>query len=158
MARKKKSHKKTHRRHHRVSGLKVHPAIMSTLEAAAGAAVGAGAAVFLNNAVKTAFPTGPTWTGGAIGIAVGVGIPVLMKATPPVVTGFALGLAGMSAVFIANETFINMPGISGIPGASAPPMLMKPGYVTSAVAGMKKPGVGNMSGNQKLVVAGILDN
>jgi len=141
----------------------VHPAVMQTIEAAGGAALGAIAGVFINQAVKTSFTTAPTWTGGAICLVAGAATPLFVKPSP-LIGGIACGLAGIGGVFLLNESFLSLPGISGMPMPDYARMTPRPGYVNQAVAGMR-PGImnnrrtmGNLSGNRTLAIGKIFDN
>jgi hypothetical protein len=112
MAKKKKKKSGSHHRRRRVSG--VHPAMMTTIEAAGGAALGAVAGAFVNQAIKTSFTGAPAWTGGAVCLAAGAVTPFFVKPTA-LIAGIAAGLAGIGGVFMLNESFISLPGISGMP-------------------------------------------
>lgn len=155
MARKKKKKGTTHRRKRRVSG--VHPALMATGELILGAGLGAIAATFINQAIKTSFTTAPGYTGGAVCIAGGAAVPLLTKPNN-IVNGVSAGLIGMGAVFTFNETFLSLPGISGMPTGLPN---AAPGYLNKAVGsyrGYPPNRVGNFSGNSSSVVAGIMSN
>lgn len=157
MARKKRSKKRkgTHRRR-RVGA--IHPAIKQTFEMVAGAALGAGGAVMINQFIKSSFTGMPGWLGGAAGVAVGGGLPMFLKPSP-LVTGVAAGLAGMGAIFAVNETFLSLPGISGVPMMATP---ARPGYINQTVGRVQRylgpkqsSHMGNMSGNRRLAVGNL---
>lgn len=155
MAKKKKGpRRKTHRRR-RVGA--VHPAIMQAGEMLLGAGIGAVAAVFANQAIKTSFATAPAWLGGGLCAGAGAALPLFVKPTP-LITGLAGGMIGMGVVFATNETFISLPGIAGVPtglpGAA-------PGYMTRTVgnyAGVPPNRIGNMSGAEASVIGAIFSN
>jgi len=164
MAKRKKAKRKSggHRRR-RVGA--VHPAIMQTIEAAGGAALGAVAGVFVNQAIKTSFTTAPMWTGGAVCLAAGASIPLFVKPNP-LIMGVSAGLAGIGGVFMLNESFLSLPGISGMPMPAYARTTPRPGYVNQSVAGPARPGtfipgrktMGNLSGNRTLAIGKIFDN
>lgn len=164
MAKRRRGAKKkgSHRRR-RVGA--VHPAVMTTVEAAGGAALGAIAGVFINQAVKTSFTTAPSWTGGAICLVAGAATPLFVKPTP-LIAGIAAGMAGIGGVFMLNESFLSLPGISGMPMPNYARPIPRPGYVNQAVAGPIRgqtfiPGrktMGNLSGNRTLAIGKIFDN
>jgi hypothetical protein len=153
MAKKKK---KVHpRRRRRVGG--VHPKLQAAVLDVAGAAAGGLAAAFANQAIKTAVPTMPAWIGGAFAIAAG-GAIILMAKPSPMVDSFATGLIAGGALFAVNETFLSVPGISGVP-----PVMPMPGgyqgYINKTVGNTRLPNrMGNMSGNGSAVLAGIMEN
>lgn len=157
MAKKKrKGSRKGRRSGRRVSGMKVHPAVKTTLMAAAGAAAGGLLGVFGNQALKTGFPTMPPWAGGAGLVAAGVALPLFLTPSP-FIWGAAAGLAATGAIFAANESFISLPGISGMPMAQ-----YRPGYINQTVGRpphrMPRARMGNLSGNNQTVVGAIYDN
>lgn len=160
MARRKKAKKGTHHRRRRKVGA-VHPAIMQTLEMAGGAAVGAIAGVFINQAIKSSFTSAPSWTGGAVCAAGGASLPLFIKPSP-MVTGAAAGLAGVGVMFMLNETFLSLPGISGIP---MPTGGMRPGYINQTVGRTQRMvqrvptnRIGNLSGKNNMAIGSLYDN
>lgn len=151
MAAKRKKKKGTHRRRRRVSG--IHPGLAQAGMMIAGAGVGAIAEVFINQAVKTSFPTMPSWIGGGAGVAAG-GALILFAPEHPFVTGAAIGLAGAGAIFATNETFISLPGISGIP-KGVPNAMPGKGFLSQSVGnynGIPQNFIGNMSGENGKVI------
>jgi hypothetical protein len=116
----------------------------------AGAAVGAIAEVFVNQAVKTSFTTMPTFTGGAVGVLAGFG-GLAFGGDSPFVKGAAIGLMAMGAALVVNETFLSLPGISGTPQGVPNARAIPGNYLSNAVAGYRgitrNPGMGNMSGD-----------
>jgi hypothetical protein len=138
--------------------------MMTTIEAAGGAALGAVAGAFVNQAIKTSFTGAPAWTGGAVCLAAGAVTPFFVKPTA-LIAGIAAGLAGIGGVFMLNESFISLPGISGMPMPDYARARPRPGYVNQAVAG-NRPGVfipgrrtmGNLSGNKTLAIGRVFDN
>lgn len=159
MAKRKKSRKTGRRTRRRMSG--VHPVIMQTLEVVGGAGLGAIAGVFINQAIKSSFATAPAWSGAAVNVALGAAMPLFVKPTP-FVMGAAAGLAGTGVMFGLNETFISLPGISGLPGGS-PAGNPRPGYINTTVGRRPTrampPGgrVGNLSGNT-MAIGSLFDN
>ncbi len=159
----KKRKKRSGARHSRRRVGAVHPVIMQTLEVVGGAALGAIAGVFVNQAIKTSFTTAPTWAGGAACIALGGGLPLFVKGSP-VVNGAAAGLAGVGAVFAVNETFLSLPGVSGMPMNQAMLQNGKPGYVNQTVGRLNRSTtppmrrIGNLSGNRTMAIGSLFDN
>jgi hypothetical protein len=113
MARKKTKHRVHHRRRSSIHGISDSLTRVGTV--AAGAVLGA----FGNQAIKTALPSLPAWSGGAILLAAGIGLPMFMKGNQ-MVNGIADGLAAAGGLFILNETFLSVPGISGVPKSYNP--------------------------------------
>jgi len=154
MARKRKSSKKRRvgstRRRRRMGA--VHPAIADAGMMLAGAGIGAVTAVFANQAIKTSFTTAPEYIGGAVCAATGALLPMFVKPSP-FVLGAAAGLAGTGIVFVANSTFISLPGISGMPAPT-------PGYINQTIGmypkGLKMMG-GNLSGNSSKTIGKIIN-
>jgi hypothetical protein len=161
MAHKKKHHKKTSHRRRRMGA--VHPAMMQAGEMLAGAALGGIAAAFANQAIKSSFATAPMWVGGGVCMAAGATIPFLTKPNP-FVTGVAGGLIGMGAVFTMNETFLSMPGISGMPTGVPNARPAGPGYISQKVGYRNPPpsrlgrGMGALSSGGSGMVGAIISN
>ena len=147
MAHKKaKKHKVgTRRRRRRVSG--VSPALMDAGLTLLGAGFGAVAEVFVNQLVKTNFPTAPTWIGGGVGVGAGLA-GVVFSGKNPFFQGASIGMMGMGGVFAVNETFVSLPGISGVP-MGVPNARPIPGnYISQPVSGyrgIRQPAFGNLS-------------
>lgn len=152
MAKRKTKKKSSHRRRGRVGA--VHPMVKTSLEMAAGAAIGGIAGVFVNQAIKSSFTTMPTYIGGLVCLAGGAAVPILMSKPAPILQGVSLGLAGVGAVFVANETFISLPGISGVPGMA----VSRNGYLNKVVGAPPRGRVGSLSGSDKSVVGAIFEN
>lgn len=155
---KKKKKSSGPRRRRRMSG--VHPVIMQTLEAVGGAGLGAVMGVFVNQAVKSSFTTAPAWAGGAACVVIGGGLPMFVKGSP-LVNGIAAGMAGIGVVFGVNETFLSLPGVSGMPM----PMMQggRPGFINQTVGRTRNNlppvrRVGNLSGNKVLAIGSLFDN
>lgn len=146
---KKKHHKKTHRRRrsHRMGG------VSDILTKIGGIGIGAVGAVFINAAVKKSLPTIPAWVGGAAGVVAGVVIPMIAK-NNKLADYASAGAAGMGFVFVLNETFLSLPGISGV---ATQPMFRGAGFVNTSV-GYAAPGVLNetIGGVKDLAVIGAL--
>lgn len=148
MAKKAKKKKVIHRRKSRVKGMsdKLTRVGMMFL----GGIAGGGVETFINQAVKTALPTAPTWMGGAAGVAGGVAT-LLFAPEEPFFDGAAIGLITMGGVFALNETFLSLPGISGIPkGVPNAVPGQRPGYLKHAVNGSLKDSVGSYNGIPKM--------
>lgn len=154
---KKKKKKGTSRRRHRVSGVRVHPALKDAGMMALGAVAGGVASAFVNQAIKTSFPTMPAYIGGAVPVAAGLALPLFMKPTP-VIMGLSGGLIGGGAIFAINETVLSLPGISGVPMGLTN---AKPGYVNQVVSGYRgipANRIGNLSGKSSAVISGLYEN
>lgn len=159
MATKKRGRKKgsTHRRRRaRMHG--VSPALAQTGMLLLGAAAGGILGTFVNQAVKGAFTSLPP---AAIGIgmaAIGGILPMFVKPSP-LVMGAAAGFAAVGIVFAANESFISLPGIAGVPMGLPN---ARPGYMNKAVGYapglLQQRQMGSFSGNTRKAVAGILYN
>lgn len=127
-----------------------------------GAGLGAIAGVFINQAIKTSFTTAPSWAGGGACVVAGGALPLFVKPSP-FIMGISAGLAGVGAVFATNETFISMPGISGIPASSMGIQGQRPGYINQAVGRMPRnmpPArrMGNLSGSKTMAIGSLFDN
>jgi hypothetical protein len=108
MARKRK-HKVHHRRRHRVSGIK--DTLMSVGSVVAGAAAGA----FIKQALTTALPSissSTPWLPGVIVLAGGAFLPKAIKG--PMGQGLGDGLIAFGGLSALNESFISIPGVSGL--------------------------------------------
>jgi hypothetical protein len=122
-----------------------------------GAGIGAIAGAFVNQTVKTSFPTMPGYTGGAVDVAAGAAV-VFLAPPSPMMTGIGAGLMGIGAVFATNETFLSLPGISGMP-VGLPNA--GPGYLNRSVSGYRgipRNAIGNLSGAGSNVIAGLYRN
>jgi hypothetical protein len=149
MAFKKKTHRRKahravgrvrHRRRSRVSG------ISDTLMNAAGVVGGAAVGMFVNQALKTAFTTLPTWAPGVAILAGGAVLPIFVKGNP-IVSAAACGLIAAGGLITLNETFLSVPGISGV-GAVPRRLVYRnspkvqrsvgaPGFMDNPINGMK---------------------
>jgi len=115
------AHKKTKKRH--VSGTRrrrkvgakpgglEHYALLG-LGALAGGVAGAYGVQAANTALASTATTTP-WLPPALVMGAGAGIAVLSKGTA-IGEGFGLGMASVAGVMVANQTFLNVPGISGM--------------------------------------------
>jgi hypothetical protein len=149
MAKKKTKKSAPRRKHpHRVSGVKPgsveHYALMGL-----GAIGGGLAAAYLVQAGQTALGAStPLSVAPGIVAAGGVGLVVLAKGNA-LAEGAGLGMAAVGGVMFANETFLNVPGISGPPAAFSSNALPETPIVRQAVGratyqtnGMKRVGAG----------------
>jgi hypothetical protein len=146
MAHKKaKKHKVgARRRRRRIHGIS--PALMDAGMKFLGVGLGAVGEVFINSAVKTNLPSLPTWSGGGVGVAAGLaGFAFAGKSA--FFQGLAGGLAGMGAVFVMNETFLSLPGISGTPQGVPNARAIPGNYISTPVGyrAISKNNVGNLS-------------
>jgi len=81
-----------------------------------GGIAGGVAAAYANQAATTALSSAAAstpWLPPAIVGAAGTGIAVLTK-DHPLGLGFGLGMVAVGGVMVANQTFLNVPGISGM--------------------------------------------
>jgi hypothetical protein len=156
MARSKKKKKVSGtRRRRRMSG--TNPLLMEVGMTFLGAGVGAIAEVFINQAMKTSFTTMPTYIGGAVGVAGGAA-GLVFGGKSPFIKGASIGLMGMGTVLVVNETFLSLPGISGVPQGVPMARGIPGNYISNAVGyrGIHTQ-MGNMSGgNGKPVGMGAI--
>lgn len=124
----------TRRRRRRVSG--VSPLLMDTGLTLIGAGLGAVGEIFVNQLVKTNAPSMPAWLGGGLGIAAGVA-GIVFSGKNPFFQGASIGLAGMGTVFVVNETFLSLPGISGTPQGVPNARPIPGNYLSMPVAGYR---------------------
>jgi hypothetical protein len=129
----------------------VHPAIADAGMMLAGAGLGAIAATFANQAIKTSFTTAPEYVGGLVPAIAGAALPMFVKPSP-FVLGAAAGMAGTGLVFVMNGTFLSLPGISGMPT----PL---PGYINKTIGNYPSvPRIGgNLSGNGSKTMGKIIN-
>lgn len=109
----------------------MHPGVMAMATKAGGIIAGGVAAAFVNSAIKKSMATAPAFTGGAIAVAAGMALPMFVKGNA-FVESMSDGLIAAGGLFVLNETFLSIPGISGLP--VMPGMTnARPGYLTKAV-------------------------
>jgi hypothetical protein len=118
MAHKKTKKRKvsgTRRHHHRKVGAKPggleHYALLG-LGALVGGVAGAYGVQAANTALSSTVADNP-WLPPALVMGAGAGVAVLSKGTA-IGEGFGLGMAAVAGVMVANQTFLNVPGISGM--------------------------------------------
>jgi hypothetical protein len=83
---------------------------------ALGALVGGGAGAYAVQAANTALSSATAsapWLPPALVTGAGLGVAVMSKGHA-IGEGFGLGMAAVSGVMVANQTFLNVPGISGM--------------------------------------------
>jgi hypothetical protein len=116
MSKKKSSKKPVHHRRKKVSGIK-EGSMEYYLLFGVGAIVGGVAAAYLNQALTTALGTStPQSVGPGIIASGGLGVALLGKGNP-IALGAGGGMAAVGGTMLLNETFLNVPGISGPPAA-----------------------------------------
>jgi len=120
---KKRKKKASHRRRRKVGA--IHPAIMQIATKAAGVVVGAVGASFVNSGIKKLIPKAPAFTGGALAAVAGIGVPYFVKG--PFFEGVGNGMVAAGGLFVLNETFLSIPGVSGLP------MMPGKGFVNQTV-------------------------
>jgi hypothetical protein len=124
MATKKKTKKRVsgHRRRRKVGAMKAgsieHYALMG-LGALVGGVGAAYAVQAANTALASTVATTP-WLPPALVAGAGLGITVVGKDNPLTI-GVGLGAGAMAMVMVANQTFLNVPGISGMAFSSNAP-------------------------------------
>jgi hypothetical protein len=121
----KRRTKKVHHRRRRMSGAASGLGVI--IQKTAGLAAGAAGGFFLNQALKTAFSSLPTFVPGLALVAGGVFVDKTMGKKGPLLSGIGDGLTAAGALIALNETFISLPGISGV------------GFVTSESGNYKGP-------------------
>jgi hypothetical protein len=114
---KKKSAKPVHRRkHHKVGAIK-EGSMEYYLLFGVGAIAGGVASAYIVQALQTALGAQtPLSVGPGLVTAGGLGVALLGKGNP-IALGAGGGMAAVGGVMLLNETFLNVPGISGAPGA-----------------------------------------
>jgi hypothetical protein len=113
--RKKKTKKPVHRRR-KVSGIKEGSPEYYLLFGV-GAIAGGVASAYIVQALQTAMGAQtPLSVGPGIVTAGGLGVALLGKGNP-IAMGAGGGMAAVGGVMLLNETFLNVPGISGPPAA-----------------------------------------
>ncbi len=109
MARRKK---RVH--HHRRRRIGAASGMGAILQKAAGIAAGAAGGMFLNQALKTAFTSLPTFVPGVVILGGGIFLDKTMGKKSELMSGLGEGLVAAGALVTLNETFISVPGISGV--------------------------------------------
>jgi hypothetical protein len=117
MAKKKTSKKHVYRRRHRkVGGIK-EGTMEYYLLFGVGAIAGGVASAYIVQALQTALGSQtPLSVGPGIVAAGGLGVALLGKGNP-IALGAGGGMAAVGGTMLLNETFLNVPGISGPPAA-----------------------------------------
>jgi hypothetical protein len=111
---KKKKVSGAHRRKRRVGAVKgglEHYALLG-LGALAGGLTSAYGVQAANTALASTASTTP-WLPPALVMGAGAGVAVMSKGHA-IGEGFGLGMAAVAGVMVANQTFLNVPGISGM--------------------------------------------
>lgn len=140
-------HHRRRSRRHRISG------VGDILTKVGGIGLGAVGVTFIKSAIQKAAPTMPLWIGGAAGVGLGLALPMVAKGNK-ILDYAAAGAAAMGVVFLLNETFLSLPGISGV---ATNPMFRGAGFVNQTV-GYSAPGVldETINGVRDLSVIGAL--
>jgi hypothetical protein len=117
MSKKKTSKKPVHRRkHHKVGAIK-EGSMEYYLLFGVGAVAGGVASAYIVQALQTAMGTStPLSVGPGIVTAGGLGVALLGKGNP-IALGAGGGMAAVGGSMLLNETFLNVPGLSGPPAA-----------------------------------------
>jgi hypothetical protein len=79
-----------------------------------GIAGGAAGGMFLNQALKTAFTSLPAFAPGLVIAVSGIFVDKTMGKKSVLMSGVGEGLMAAGALIAVNETFISIPGISGV--------------------------------------------
>jgi hypothetical protein len=124
MVHKKKKKKVSGTRRHRrrvgaVKGGLEHYALLG-LGALAGGIASAYGVQAANTALASTAATTP-WLPPALVMGAGAGVAVMSKGHA-IGEGFGLGMAAVAGVMVANQTFLNVPGISGMAFTSNAPL------------------------------------
>jgi hypothetical protein len=156
----KRKTRKVHHRRRRMSGSS---GMGEILQKTAGIAGGAAAGFFGNQALKTAFTSLPSFAPGVALIGAGIFADKTLGKKGPLMAGFASGLIAAGALITLNETFISLPGISGVgfittqDGNYKGRALMKavgaPGFMNNQIGGVRD--LANVAGTK---IAAIYDN
>jgi hypothetical protein len=111
------------RRRHKVGAIKpgsVEHFILLGVGAVAGGVAGAYGVQAANTALASTAASTP-WLPPALVMGLGAGVVVVGKGNA-IAEGLGLGMAAVSGVMVANQTFLNVPGISGMGFSSNAPM------------------------------------
>jgi hypothetical protein len=84
------------------------------IQKVAGIALGAAGGMYANNALKSSFASLPTFVPGAIVLVGGVFVNKSFGSKNDLVDGISTGLIAAGSLVVLNETFIDLPGISGV--------------------------------------------
>jgi hypothetical protein len=84
------------------------------LQEAIGIAAGAAGGMFINQALKTAFTSLPTFAPGVVIAGAGVFVKKTMGKKGALIAGAGEGLVAAGLLVALNETVISVPGISGV--------------------------------------------
>lgn len=107
-----------HRTHHRKVGAIKSGTIEYYALMGVGALVGGVAAAYGTQALQTAFGTQtPAYVPPGLMATSGLAVAVLGKGNP-LAEGAGAGLLAVGGLMVANQTFLNIPGISGTPAFS----------------------------------------
>ena len=106
-----KKRKKVHHRRRRIGAASGMGAI---LQKTGGIIAGAAGGFFLNQALKSAFTSLPAFAPGVVILAGGVFLDKSMGKKSDLISGAAEGLIAAGGLIALNETFISLPGISGV--------------------------------------------
>jgi hypothetical protein len=134
--RKKRAH------HHRRRRIGAASGMGAILQKTVGIVAGAAGGMFINQALKTAFTSLPTFAPGAVVLVGGVFVEKSMARKSLLMAGVADGLIAAGGLIVLNETFISLPGISGV------------GFVVNADAAYKK----NPALMKAVGASGFMDN
>jgi hypothetical protein len=107
----KKAKKRVHHRRRRIGAASGMGAI---LQKTAGIVAGAAGGFFLNQALKSAFTSLPSFAPGVVILGGGVFLDKTMGKKSELISGAAEGLIAAGGLIALNETFISLPGISGV--------------------------------------------
>ena len=152
---KRRSKKKGSHRRRRIGG--VRSGMMGLVTKAGAVVAGAAGAAFVNAAVKKSLSTAPAFTGGALAVAAGIMLPKFVKS--PIMESVGAGMIAAGGLFILNETFLSIPGISGIPVMPGAPAGFVRNTVGMANTTYKQGGRSRLNGLDSLKTVGaIIDN
>jgi hypothetical protein len=107
---KKKAKKKVYRRRR----IGASSGMGEVLQEFIGIAAGGVGGMFLNQALKTAFTSLPTFAPGVVIAGGGAFVKKTMGKKGPLISGIGSGLMAAGGLVLLNETVISVPGISGV--------------------------------------------
>jgi hypothetical protein len=157
--------RRTKKVHHRRRRIGAASGLGEILQKTAGIVAGAAAGFFGNQALKSAFTSLPAFAPGVVILAAGVFVDKTLGKKGPLMSGVGDGLIAAGGLIALNETFISLPGISGVgfvtsqTGNYKGPALLRavgaPGFMNNQIGGMRD--LANVAGGNGGIGA-IFDN
>jgi hypothetical protein len=106
--------RKTKKKHHRRRRIGAAGGMAVVLQKFVGLTVGAAGGFFVNDALKKAFTSLPTFVPGAVVAAGGIFVDKTLAKNNELIRSVANGLMAAGGLIVLNETVISLPGISGV--------------------------------------------